>query len=139
MLKRLSRMHLLQSAISLPITQPKRTFDFYQHVFGAEACELDENTVSLQLPGVTVFFTEREEFNVMLKPADTEANFITGSFTSMLSATVATRDELYGCLKLAQEGGGTPCGQATSYPWGMAAYFKDPDQHLWEILWRDSK
>jgi predicted enzyme related to lactoylglutathione lyase len=136
--QRLIRMHLLQSAFSLPVTEPKRTFEFYRSVFGAEICELDENTVSLQLPGVTVFFTEREEFNVLLKPADAEANFATGSYTSMLSATVATRDELYGSLKSAQEAGGTPCGQATSYPWGMAAAQGDknlcrPDTHTRRI------
>lgn len=132
-------MHLLQSAISLPVAEPRRTYEFYRGVFGVTACELEENTVSLQLPGVTVFFTQREEFNVMLKPADKEANFSTGNYSSMLSVTVATRDELYGSLKSAQDAGGMPCGQATSYPWGMAAYFKDPDQHLWEIIWRDPK
>lgn len=129
----------MQAAISLPVADPAQTFRFYARVFGADAVTREEGTISLELPGVSVFFIEREEFNLLLKPAEAEADFTTGKFTSMLSATVTTRDEAYGSLKSAVEGGGTPCGQAVPYPWGLAAYFKDPDGHLWEIIWRDRK
>jgi len=132
-------MQLLQAAFSLPVTDTARTHRFYTRVFGNEICELDSNTVSVALPGMTVFFIEREDFNLLLKPAEVEGDFVTEKFTSMLSVTVGSRDEAYGSLKSAVEGGGTPCGQAVPYPWGMAAYFKDPDQHLWEIIWRDMK
>jgi catechol 2,3-dioxygenase-like lactoylglutathione lyase family enzyme len=81
-------MHLLQSAFSLPVASPTATLKFYASVFGPEMVHLDDNTVSVDLPGATVFFIEREDFNLLLKPADTEANFVTGTFTSMLSATV---------------------------------------------------
>jgi uncharacterized protein len=128
----------LTSAISLPVTDSARTFEFYRACFGEEACARDGDTVSVMLPGVTVFFVALEEFNLLLKPANTEAEFATGKFTSMLSITVATRDELYGSLKLAADAGGTPCGQAVPYPWGMAAYFKDMDEHLWEVIWREA-
>jgi uncharacterized protein len=132
-------MQLMQAAFSLPVLDPARTHKFYACVFGGEICEQDGNTVSLALPGMTVFFIEREDFNLLLKPAEVEGDFATEKFTSMLSVTVQTRDEAYQSLKSAVEGGGTPCGQAVPYPWGMAAYFKDPDGHLWEILWRDPK
>lgn len=132
-------MQLLQTAFSLPVADPQRTFRFYARVFGQENAELEENTVSVLLPGASVFFIEREDFNLLLKPAEVEADFATEKFNSMLSATVATRDEAYGCLKAAVEGGGSACGQAVHYPWGMAAYFQDPDKHLWEIIWRDAK
>jgi predicted lactoylglutathione lyase len=132
-------VQILQTAFSLPVADPQRSHKFYRRVFGADICSLEENTVAVQMPGMTVFFVEREEFNLLLKPAESEADFVTGKFTSMLSCTVLTRDELYSSLKSAVEGGGTPCSQAVPYPWGMAAYFKDPDSHLWEILWRDSK
>ncbi len=132
-------MQLIQAAFSLPVADPQRSHKFYTRVFSADLVALDDNTVSIQLPGVSVFFIEREEFNLLLKPAEVEADFATEKFTSMLSATVTTRDEAYAVLKAAVEGGGSACGQAVHYPWGMAAYFKDPDGHLWEILWRDPK
>lgn len=131
-------MTVLQTAISLPVLDPQATFDFYARVFGREACALDAGTASVALPGLAVFFIEREEFNLLLKPTLAEADFATEKYTSMLTCTVATRDDAYGSLKAATEGGGTPCGQAVPYPWGLAAYFKDPDQHLWEVIWRKS-
>ncbi len=132
-------MEILETAFSLPVTDLARTHKFYVSVFGAEACTRDEELVSLKVGAMTVFFIPLEEFNEMLKPADTEVDFTTGKFTSMLSCTVMTRDQTYASLKAAVESGGTPCGQAVPYPWGLAAYFKDPDTHLWEILWRDPR
>lgn len=133
------RMQILETAFSLPVADLARTHQFYVSVFGADACVRDEELVSLKVGAMTVFFIPLEAFNQMLKPADTESEFTTGKFTSMLSCTVMTRDEAYGSLKAAVAGGGTPCGQAVPYPWGLAAYFKDPDEHLWEILWRDPR
>ena len=132
-------MQLLQAAFSLPVADPARTQKFYARVFGSDACVLEENTVSVALPGVTVFFIAREEFNLLLKPAGVETEFVTEKFTAMLSVTTTTRDEAYGVLKAAVEGGGAACGQAVHYPWGMAAYFEDPDRHVWEVIWRDVK
>lgn len=132
-------MEILETAFSLPVADLGRTHKFYVAVFGADACTRDEDLVSLKVGGMTVFFLDIEQFNLMLKPAEAEVDFTTGKFTSMLSCTVSTRDEAYSSLKAAVHGGGSPCGQAVHYPWGLAAYFKDPDQHLWEILWRDPK
>ena len=132
-------MDILETAFSLPVANLSLTHKFYVSVFGADQCVRDEELVSLKVGAMTVFFIPVEEFNQMLKPADKEADFTTGKFTSMLSCTVMTRDQAYASLKAAVEGGGTPCGQAVPYPWGLAAYFKDPDEHLWEILWRDPR
>ena len=132
-------MDILETAFSLPVANLSLTHKFYVSVFGPDQCIRDEELVSLKVGAMTVFFISVEEFNQMLKPADKEADFTTGKFTSMLSCTVMTRDQAYASLKAAVDGGGTPCGQAVSYPWGLAAYFKDPDEHLWEILWRDPR
>lgn len=132
-------MQILETAFSLPVEDLARTHRFYARVFGAEACTQDADLVTVQAGNMTVFLVPREQFNLMLKPADTEADFQTGKYTAMLSCTVLTRDEAYAALKAAADGGGTPCGQAVPYAWGMAAYFRDPDNHLWEILWRDPR
>lgn len=132
-------MPLLQAAFSLPVADTARTQRFYASVFGRAAVNLEGNTVAVELPGSSVFFIQLEDFNQLLKPAGVEADFATEKFTAMLTATVATRDEAYASLKAAVDGGGTACGQAVPYSWGMAAYFKDPDSHLWEIIWRDPR
>lgn len=46
---------------------------------------------------------------------------------------------IFAAEMVSREAGGEPCGQAVPYPWGLAAYFKDPDGHLWEVLWHSGK
>lgn len=132
-------MNLLQAALSFPVADAGRTLTFYRAVFGHEVCDADGDVVTLTLPGVQIFFIQTDNFNFLLKPTGFEAQVSPGIHAALLSVTVATRDEAYGVLKLAAEAGGIPCTQAVPYPWGLAAYFQDPDQHLWEVIWRDPK
>ncbi len=132
-------MNVLQAAFSFPIADAKKTHAFYRAVFGTDACEVDERVVTVYLPGTQIFFIETDEFNHLLKPAAIEAQVGSGLNAALLSITVATRDEAYGVLKLADEAGGKPSAQAVPYPWGLASYFQDPDNHLWEVIWRDPR
>lgn len=132
-------MPVLRAAFSLPVADAQRTERFYSGIFAAEMVSREAGTVTLELPGVNIFFIEVEEFNLLLKPADGEARFAAETNVAMLTATVSRRDEAYAVLKSAANAGGEPCGQAVPYPWGLAAYFKDPDGHLWEVLWHSGK
>ncbi len=38
-------------------------------------------------------------------------------------------------LKRVDAAGGVVPGQAKEQPWGYAGLFKDPDGHLWEVMW----
>jgi predicted lactoylglutathione lyase len=132
-------MNVLQAAFSFPIADANRTCNFYRAIFSVENCEQDADVVTLALPGVQIFFIQTEEFNHLLKPAGIEAQFTPGLNAALLSLSVATRDEAYGVLKLAANAGGNPCGQAVPYPWGLAAYFTDPDGHIVEVIWRHAR
>lgn len=131
-------MQAIQAAFSFPVADATRTRKFYQAIFGAEACEQDAEVVTVMLPGSQIFFIQTEEFNFLLKPAGVEAQIKPGLNAALLSVTLATRDDTYAILKLAADAGGKPCGQAVPYPWGLAAYFTDPDGHLVEAIWRDA-
>jgi uncharacterized glyoxalase superfamily protein PhnB len=53
-----------------------------------------------------------------------------------LAQLVRSRDEVDGLLKKAAGAGGTVT-PAHDRPWGIySGYFRDPDGHLWEIIWR---
>lgn len=132
-------MPVQRAAFSLPVADAERTARFYAAVFGDGLVSCEAATVTLSLPGVNIFFIETEGFNLLLKPADGEARFSAETNAAMLTATVNTRDEAYAVLKSADNTGGVPCGQAVPYSWGLAAYFKDPDGHLWEVLWHSGK
>lgn len=49
---------------------------------------------------------------------------------------VSERSEVDALLAQAQEAGATLTDEAHERPWGIySGYFRDPDGHLWEIIW----
>jgi len=53
-----------------------------------------------------------------------------------LGHLVATRAEVDSLLGRAAEVGATLAEQAHEPPWGIySGYFRDPDGHLWEVIW----
>lgn len=49
---------------------------------------------------------------------------------------VPTRDDVDAVLRAAAAAGATLLGEAAERPWGIySGYFKDPDGHLWEVVW----
>jgi catechol 2,3-dioxygenase-like lactoylglutathione lyase family enzyme len=49
---------------------------------------------------------------------------------------VGSRSEVDALLAKAQSAGATLTGEAHERPWGIySGYFRDPDGHLWEVIW----
>ena len=49
---------------------------------------------------------------------------------------VGSRDEVDAVLAAAQAAGATLTEQPYDRPWGIySGYFRDPDGHLWEVIW----
>ena len=49
---------------------------------------------------------------------------------------VAGREEVDAVLAQAEEAGATLTDEPHERPWGIySGYFRDPDGHLWEIIW----
>src|ERR671937_202424 len=58
----------------------------------------------------------------------------TGEFS--IGHAVATKDEVDAVLARVEAAGATVTGRPYERPWGIySGYFRDPDGHLWEILW----
>jgi catechol 2,3-dioxygenase-like lactoylglutathione lyase family enzyme len=58
----------------------------------------------------------------------------TGEFS--IGQLVESRAEVDALLLQAEHAGATLTGQPHDRPWGIySGYFRDPDGHLWEIIW----
>ncbi len=56
----------------------------------------------------------------------------------ILSHAAASKAEVDDILKQAEAAGATIVSAPKDEPWGYFGYFKDPDGHLWEVLWSPS-
>ena len=69
-----------------------------------------------------------KDANVALGPPKT------GEFS--IGHAVASRAEVDALLSQAEAAGATLTDRAHDRPWGIySGYFRDPDGHLWEVLW----
>ena len=58
----------------------------------------------------------------------------TGEFS--IGHVVDSREDVDALLARAEAAGATLTGEAHERPWGIySGYFRDPDGHLWEIVW----
>jgi len=58
----------------------------------------------------------------------------TGEFS--IGQLVESRAEVDALLAQAEQAGATLTGRPHDRPWGIySGYFRDPDGHLWEVLW----
>ena len=56
-----------------------------------------------------------------------------------LGYLASSKDEVDQILNDAKDPGATLTDAAHDRPWGIySGYFKDPDGHLWEVIWKPS-
>jgi len=131
--------------ITLAVSDLERALSFYRDGLGLESSGLigtefagdDINPAGaiamFQLQGglILTIYPRRElakDAKVPLGPPKT------GEFS--IGHAVAERGDVDALLTQAHTAGATVTDRAHDRPWGIySGYFRDPDGHLWEILW----
>ena len=81
--------------------------------------------------GVTLALYGRED---LAKDANTTLDPATGPFS--LGHLVSSKDDVDAVLAQAEAAGATLTEKPHERPWGIySGYFRDPDGHLWEVIW----
>ena len=133
--------------ITLAVDDLERSLSFYRSL-GLDS----PGIVASEFPGdddmaagaIAIFELERGMFlccyprRELAKDAKVpEAGPSTGAFS--IGHAVASREEVDVVLEAAQAAGATLTVKAYDRPFGVySGYFKDPDGHLWEVLWNSA-
>lgn len=133
------------SVITLAVRDLERSLAFYRDGLGLPTkgvvgTEFLGNTTDAA--GAVVFFELEGGLLFALYPR-TELAKDSGIMTGPESATefsighiVESRDAVDELLETARAAGGVVIGTPRERPWGIySGYFKDPDGHLWEVIW----
>jgi uncharacterized protein len=131
--------------ITLAVADLERAHDFYREglglksrgILGTEFVGDDANPA-----GALALFELRDGLMLSLYPRSElakDANVPlgppkTGEFS--IGHAVRSRDEVDALLAHAEAAGATLTDRPHDRPWGIySGYFRDPDGHLWEVLW----
>lgn len=127
------------SVITLGVDDLEKSLRFYRDGLGLQT----QGIIGEEFEhGAVAFFDLQAGLKLALWPRNSMAHD-TGLAVAPVSATeftighnVSSRDEVDAIMLQAQEAGAIIVKQAQTTFWGgYAGYFKDPDQHLWEIVW----
>lgn len=122
------------SIITLAVQDLEKSMIFYKDGLGFPMEDFTEGTDHIifgmegDLSLVLYLRSQLEELNG-LNSAERSNEFI-------LSCTAGSREEVDSVLDTAAAFGGSILSeQPKEYDWGYSGYFKDPDGHIWEVVY----
>jgi catechol 2,3-dioxygenase-like lactoylglutathione lyase family enzyme len=134
--------------ITLAVSDLQRSLDFYRDGLGLESPGIvgTEFTGDEVTPAGAVAMFRLEGGSILSLYPRTElakdGNVPPGPAQSgefSIGQLVASRDEVDAVMAQAEAAGATLTDPPHERPWGIySGYFRDPDGHLWEIIWNPS-
>lgn len=125
------RLHL----ILLGVEDVTRSVKFYEALGWKKSPSGNDGFVKFDMGGYALCLLSREAF---AKDAQSPTSRGSGFSGVGLAYLAKSADEVPLILARAVSAGGTVVKPVTKTPWGVAAYFKDPDGHLFEIDYEDA-
>lgn len=122
--------------ITLAVDDIARSAEFYRGGLGLPVAEGGDGAdhIPIQLPnGLYLVLVDRAGFAEFARMTD-QPEAPAGSSECILSYFASSKEEVDALLARVA-GAGARTVPAAEKSWGYAGFFKDPDGHLWEVLW----
>ncbi|WP_309130862.1 VOC family protein [Brevibacterium sp.] len=126
-------MKPLTTVLSLPVSNPEVTLTFYRDGLGLDTEGIDEGIVAFELPNLSLFFIETNEYLSYLGYSGNAELPIPAPGATIISCAFGSPEEIDDILRRAEFAGGRaypPVNEDGSY----MGYFSDPDGHIWELV-----
>ena len=125
------------NCITFAVDNIETALAFYRDGLGLTSQKITQgdDNVGFFLPGdlclVLILHQGFTPFTKLAKQADAPR----GTSECILSYFASSKAEVDAILKRVEAAGEEIPGPATEQPWGYAGILKDPDGHVWEVMW----
>ncbi|BCL76097.1 hypothetical protein JHS3_18330 [Jeongeupia sp. HS-3] len=120
--------------ILLGVADVQKSVDFYQALGWQRSKAGSEGFALFDLGGIALAIQSRTAF---AKDANFDQPQGSGFAGFALAYIARTADDVYRVMQKAEALGATIVKPAVANQWGHAGYFRDPDGHLFEVLYED--
>lgn len=121
--------------VSVPITDLERTLRFYRDGLGLEPAEVDEQIILIELPNLSLFLVQRQEYATYAERAGLHDAGTPAPGACIFSCAITSKEEVDETVARAKEAGGAASGDPRDHDGSYVGYVSDPDGHLWELVW----
>ncbi|WP_231441556.1 VOC family protein [Brevibacterium zhoupengii] len=126
-------MNPLTTVLSLPVSDPQKTTDFYRDGLGLDTEGVEDGIVAFELPNLSIFFIEATEYGKYLQQSGQNIGQYPAPGASIISCAFATPGEIDEVLTKAVAAGGS-ADPAEDVDDSYMGYFADPDGYVWELV-----
>lgn len=124
--------------ISMPVADLQRSLEFYRDGLGLDVPNIEGGVITLELPGLTLFLIQGDEFGRYAQRAGSDPHLSGGAAECILSCALATKEEVDDVVTRAGLVGGVVEEPPKQRNGTYIGYFKDPDGHIWELVWSEA-
>lgn len=121
------------SCVTLPVDDLAKSIAFYQGIgLSLEDGGADEDQATFDVDGVQLVLMERGEFSTFTELTGNRPA-ARGTSSAIISYLAESKGDVDAFIAKVKSAGGHTNG-AKDEDWGYAAYFADPDGHVWEVV-----
>ena len=130
-----ARGGILGTVVCLPVRDLDAALAFYTEVFGLPGLVIEEGMITVELPGLSLFLLEHEQFERYSAKAGRSARYPDAGVGVIISCAIESREALDTMQESALAHGGSVPREAVHDDWtGLyLGYVFDPDGHHWEL------
>ncbi|WP_118976394.1 VOC family protein [Taibaiella koreensis] len=125
------------NCITIAVDALDRAQHFYEMIFDEKAAEVSDDLVLFSIDKhLSLVLATRSDFD-SYEAITGQTNAAPGTSECIMSLFLENEAAVDHLLEIAHTAGGTIAGPASTYGWGYAGYFRDPDGHQWECVFNE--
>lgn len=128
-------MKITHTVVSFPVEDLRRSQAFYREALGFEVSDIEDEMVTIEITQLSLYLIDKSEYQMYTDKVGMKPHISQADSAHIVSCAVESKEVVDEVLERVAHHGGHVEQKAKKESWGYTGYFKDPDGHLWELVY----